>query len=379
MIVERILQWMQSAPVSRRAEAAHALARAYLYSPLADEERDGVEATMTVLLDDPAPDVRLALADAIADSDKAPHHLVLALAADQVQVAALVAERSPLLLDAELVDLVGTREPAVQIAVARRPVVSRAVAAALSEVAEPEACVELLCNPGARIARFSLDRIVERHGGHPELRDLLLSRADLPVEIRQALVSRLAFALRDWAVDGLWLAPERAEAVTRDACERMTIAMSFEAPADEIPALVERLIAADELTPALLIRAVACGQQLFFETALASLTGVPRERVGALLRSGRTASLHALLAKARLPERTFAAFEAAADVLRTIEGDDAGSDYRRATHLIDAILSRFDARPDRELDQILALLRRFATDAKRAAARDYIAAMVQAA
>ena len=57
----------------------------------------------------------------------------------------------------------------------------------------------------------------------------------------------------------------------------------------------------------------------------------------------------------------------------------AASDYRRATHLIDAILKRYQNRPDRELDPILALLRRFATDAKRAAARGYAQQVMEAA
>nr|WP_246206311.1 DUF2336 domain-containing protein [Propylenella binzhouense] len=370
---------MGSAPVPRRAEAAHALARAFLYSALSEEERDGIEATLTVLLDDPSPDVRLALADAVADSDQAPHHLVLGLAADRVQIAALVAERSPILFDSELVDLIGTREEAVQVAIARRPVISRAVAAALSEVASARVCVELLCNPGARIARFSLDRMVERHGGDPELRELLLGRCDLPVEIRQALVARLSTALRDFAVSRNWLPADRAELVTRDACERVTIAMAFEAPAEEMPNLVDALARSNALTPALLVRAIASGQTLFFETALEVLAEVPHDRVAGVVRSGRASALRALLARAKLPERTFAAFEAAVEVLRSVDGEGAGTDYRRATRLIDAIIARYGSRADKELDQILALLRRFAAEAKREAARDYIASVMQAA
>ncbi|WP_161140197.1 DUF2336 domain-containing protein [Propylenella binzhouense] len=377
--MERFLHWMGSAPVPRRAEAAHALARAFLYSALSEEERDGIEATLTVLLDDPSPDVRLALADAVADSDQAPHHLVLGLAADRVQIAALVAERSPILFDSELVDLIGTREEAVQVAIARRPVISRAVAAALSEVASARVCVELLCNPGARIARFSLDRMVERHGGDPELRELLLGRCDLPVEIRQALVARLSTALRDFAVSRNWLPADRAELVTRDACERVTIAMAFEAPAEEMPNLVDALARSNALTPALLVRAIASGQTLFFETALEVLAEVPHDRVAGVVRSGRASALRALLARAKLPERTFAAFEAAVEVLRSVDGEGAGTDYRRATRLIDAIIARYGSRADKELDQILALLRRFAAEAKREAARDYIASVMQAA
>jgi hypothetical protein len=82
--------------------------------------------------------------------------------------------------------------------------------------------------------------------------------------------------------------------------------------------------------------------------------------------------LGALLEKAALPPRTFPAFVAAVDVIRSNPGPagEAG-DYRRATHLIDAIVAKYGNRADRELDQILALLRRFATEAKRNAARDY--------
>jgi uncharacterized protein (DUF2336 family) len=174
--------------------------------------------------------------------------------------------------------------------------------------------------------------------------------------------------------------PERADIATRDARERATIAAAFEAPADSMPALVDRLVAAGELTPAFLIRAAASGQTLLFGTALSALAGVPQPRVTALIASGRASGLQALIEKAGLPERTFPAFAAAIDVMR--DGDtapDALSDYRRATHLIDAILQRYQNRPDRELDPILALLRRFATDAKRAAARGYAQQIMEAA
>ena len=45
---------------------------------------------MTVLLDDSSPDVRFALADALASSPEAPRHVLLSLAADQPDIAELV-------------------------------------------------------------------------------------------------------------------------------------------------------------------------------------------------------------------------------------------------------------------------------------------------
>jgi uncharacterized protein (DUF2336 family) len=379
-IVEHFLHWVRVAPVARRQEAAHMLARAFLVSPLSPEERDQVEAAMTVLLDDPAIVVRQALAEELAASELAPHHIILALAADREPVAILVAEHSPLILDSELVDMAATREEAIQVAIARRPFLSRVVAAALAEVGSANACIAIVANRGAHVLRFSLDRIVARHGDCPELRLALLERDDLPIEVRQILLAKLATALRELIVNHEWAAADRADAMVQDAFECATIAASFEAPATSMPALAAQLIESGELTPAFLIRSVAAGQVHLFEAGLAALADIPQERARSLIASSRAANLRALLRKAGLPTQTYPAFAAAIEVIRS--GDlvaNANSDYRRATQLIDAIVAHYQRRPDRELDQILALLRRFATYAKRSAARDYAQQLREAA
>lgn len=371
-IIERFLNWADGAPALARADAARSLARAFLLSPLAPAERDEVEAALTVLLDDPAVEVRLALAEVLAASELAPHHVILTLAADRDRVAALVAAQSPLLLDAELVDMVAARGEAVQVAIASRPFLSRAVAAAVAEVAPASACMALIANPGARLLRFSLDRIVARHAACPELRLALLQRDDLPIELRQTLIARLGEALCDFVVEHSWMERRQAESAIRDARERAMIAAAFDAPSDTMPALIAKLMQSRELTPAFLVRAVAAGQAHLFEAGLAALAGVPRDRVRSMIGSGRASSLRALLQKAGLPPGTDGAFAAAIEVIRngdSLEG--ASSDYRRATQLIDAIVARYEQKQERELDDILALLRRFARDAKRAAARDY--------
>ncbi len=371
-MVDNFLDWARRAPVSARTGAAKALARAYLGSALPEDERDDIETAMTVLLDDAAVEVRTVLADTLADSENAPAHIIMTLACDAEPIARMVAERSPVILDCELVDMVAMRGEAMQIAIASRPFLSRAVSAAIGEVGTAEACRALVSSRGARVPRFSLDRIVARHGDCPELRLALLERSDLPLEVREMLLGRLAEALRELVVAHGWTTPERAATVTRDAHECATIAAAFEAPADNMPALVRQLIEGDALTPAFLIRAVAAGQTLLFETALSTLAKVPRERVSALIASGRQSTLKALLERAKLPKKTIPVFTAAIDVIR--KGDafaGRNGDYRRATALIDAIVTRYQKRPDRELDQILALLRRFARDAKRSAARGY--------
>jgi len=379
-MVENFLRWSRNASVSDRTSAAGELVRVYFSVKLSEEELSDIDAAMTILLDDSAVEVRASLADALSRSEKAPAHIVMALASDIEPIATVVAARSPVILDSELVDMVAVRGEPMQVAIASRPFLSRAVSAAIGEVGTTEACRTLVRNPGARVPRFSLDRIVTRHGDQPELRLALLERHDLPLDVREALLGRLAEALRELIVAHGWTTPERAAIVTQDARECATIAAAFESPAENMPALVEQLLEADALTPAFLIRAVAAGQTLLFETALAALARMPRERVTALIASGRPSNLRALLQKANLPKKTFPVFAAAVDVIR--KGDMApgeAGDYRRATHLIDAIVARYQTRQDRELDQILMLLRRLAREAKRTAAREFAGQLSEAA
>ena len=72
MIVREFLQWLRTASAGERADGASALARAYLFSPLSLDDRAAAEGAMLMLLDDPSPLVRRALAEAFASSQAAP-------------------------------------------------------------------------------------------------------------------------------------------------------------------------------------------------------------------------------------------------------------------------------------------------------------------
>src|SRR6202161_2656451 len=100
MIVRQFLQWLRTAPAAERADATSALARAYLYSELSPDDHAAAEGALIMLLDDPSPLVRTALAEALASSVHAPPSVIMGLAADQPEVARSVLEYSPLLVDA---------------------------------------------------------------------------------------------------------------------------------------------------------------------------------------------------------------------------------------------------------------------------------------
>src|SRR5437868_12981578 len=99
MIVRQFLHWVRTAPAGQRAEATSALARAYLYSDLSPDDRAAAEGAMIMLLDDPSPLVRQALAETLAYNDEAPPAVIHALAGDQTDIAASVLEHSALFID----------------------------------------------------------------------------------------------------------------------------------------------------------------------------------------------------------------------------------------------------------------------------------------
>jgi uncharacterized protein (DUF2336 family) len=192
MIVRDFLQWVRTASASERAEATGALARAFLYSDLSVDDLSAAEGAMLMQLDDPSPLVRRALADALAASPSAPPAIVIALAADQPQIAAPVYALSPLFVDADLVDAVATGAAAVQAAIASRAALPCSVAAAIAEVGSAESCLLLLENPTAEIAPLSFERMVDRFGHLAAIREALLIRDDVPAATRQTLVIKLS-------------------------------------------------------------------------------------------------------------------------------------------------------------------------------------------
>ncbi len=109
------------------------------------------------------------------------------------------------------------------------------------------------------------------------------------------------------------------------------------------------------------------------------LARTPVERVGSLVRAGRVNVLRAIYSKAGLPPRAFDAFAAALDTWRRIaEEGEVDDRYKATRRMVDAVLARYTQISDGEMYELATMLRRFAADQAREAARDY-ARRVQAA
>ena len=307
-----------------------ALARAYLGSALPEDERDEIEAAMTILLDDPAVEVRLVLADALArqrEGAGAYHHgACRRRRADRARWWRSARRSSSTASSSTWSPCAArrcrSRSPAGRSC--RAPFPRRSARSGPRRPAARSSQIR-----GARVPRFSLDRIVARHGDCPELRLALLERSDLPLEVREMLLGKLAEALRELIVAHGWTTPERAATVTRDAHECATIAAAFEAPADNMPALVapaHRGRGADARLPDPRRRRRA--DAALRDGAFRAREGAARARLGADRLGAPVQPPRASAERAKLPQKTFPVFAAAIDVIRK---GDAVAGRERAT------------------------------------------------
>lgn len=318
MVVAHFLKWIGTARVSERAAAAAALSRAFVNNELPFEDRCAAEAALTILLDDPSSKVRAAMAEVLASSAQAPAQIISGLASDQPEVSGVVIARSPLLTDSDLIDRIATGPLPTQLLIAARPRVSMAVAAAIAEVGEPEACAEVLRNESAEIASISFRRMAERFGQLAMVREPMISNRRIPSDCRHMLLVKLGEALRQSRLVGAVMSGARADRVMREACARASLMVIDGTRADEHGALVEHLRLRGDLTTGFLIRTIAHGKIDFFGSALVALTKQAENRVMSLLAAGGDVAVSALLRSAGLQQTTHRVILSALKVWRDV-------------------------------------------------------------
>ncbi|MCM2474845.1 DUF2336 domain-containing protein [Rhizobium sp. CG5] len=377
MIVQAFLRWAETAKTVERAKAANALGRAYLASSMADDERRAAYVAMTYLLDDPSPRVRLALAEALADSPAAPRPLLVSLAQDQTEIACAVILRSPVLTDSDLVDLAGRGDVCARSLIAARRGLSRAVAAALAEIGDVPEIAVLLENESAAISRFSLKRIAERLGGDDGIRGALIERDDLPADARHLLVQHATAALSGSHLVQAAIGSRRIQRVTREADAAATALIVSNVPYADIPALVDHLRLAGRLTPAFLMRILCLGKADFFACAVTSLSGLDERRVRSILATGRQHAVRALIESAGLDRAISTIFVEA--VLLWRQAVQSAVDVE-----LESISARLLER-SRRIEQstaatgLLDLVEALEMDEQRRKARDYASGLALAA
>lgn len=288
----------------------HAVARKIAaIAPLLSREQQGqlrrlTEQVIETLAHDQAVRVRQVVAEALKDLTDAPPEVIRSLARDaELAVAGPILERSPVLLDDDLLEIIA--EGPIQgalAAIARRAnlamdVTDALVSAAVDAPAEVSAISALLANDSAQIREETLDRILERAPAVPAWHAPMVGRRTLPQRVLRQLAGFVAGSLLEMLQRRPDLDPDTARAIAAEVERRLTEdkpdpASGVADRADAVPVGEEAIAAA-----------IARGHHRGVIEALARDAGLAVAQVEKILRSQSPKGVTALAWKAGLPAR----------------------------------------------------------------------------
>jgi len=259
--------------------------------------RDLTLQVLAKLAADQATRVRQVIAEAIKDAADVPADLVLKLARDvEIRVAMPVLERSPLLSDTDLLEIIadGPIRGALEAIARRRDLgadVSEAVvAASVDRPAEAAVITALLNNDSAQIREATLDRILDQAPQRPLWQRPLVTRARMPMRALVRLADFVSEKLLDLLQGRSDIDAETAQSIARKVQERLQ-SVSTDGDGD-VPADAEALAAA-----------IAAGHRQSVSGALARDAAVPAGIVDKILTSGSAKAITALAWRAGLSMR----------------------------------------------------------------------------
>lgn len=353
-----------------RAHAAHKICRCIEDAELSAEERKHAEEIIAVMARDAAVLVRRALAVALKNSPKLPHEIANQLALDVESVALPVILNSPVLTDADLVEIVRASPPIKQVAVASRETLSSTVTGAIAYFGAPEAVERALANDNAIFDEEGLETTLDRFAGVSQVMAAMVHRNELPLTITEKLVTIVAGEAFDYLVNQHELPPQIAIDLAMGARERATIDIVEQAVRQQdIGRFVQQLSLNGRLSPSLIMRGLCLGHMEFVEHALAELAGMPHGRMWLLVHDSGPLGLKSAFERASLPPRLFPSFRAALDVYHSIEREGAVTDritFRK--RMLERTLTLFKSVPKDDLDYLLEKLDAAGLRAPRSAA-----------
>ncbi|MGH7124466.1 MAG: DUF2336 domain-containing protein [Stellaceae bacterium] len=281
-----------------RIDLAEKIAR--LTPTLSDEQhdrlRDMTYEVLEILVRDEVSRVREVIATVLKDVANAPPHVIRALAADsEIVVAGPVLQFSPVLTDADLLQIIGAAPIAGALAaIARRASVASPIADAIGSSLDEEAITALLENPSAQIREETLDRLVDRAPEVSAWHRPLVARPWLSATAAKKLARFVAHSLLQMLTERHDLDPATAGEVKAIVLERLEVAHDDE-PAVHAPgkaagntavsdalARARALKAAGTLDEAAVLAALG-GDRTFVRAALAALGDLPLEVVDRVL------------------------------------------------------------------------------------------------
>ncbi len=163
---------------------------------LNDHERVLMNDIMVKLLKNMEITIRKKLAERLASSDEMSLELVTMLANDHIDVAAPILERSLLLRDEDLIEIIRNRTDGHRMAIAIRAHISTEVSDQLIEYGNEDVIETLVKNGSAEMSQATIEYLVGEARSVDRFQEPLLNRDDLSFELAHKMYWWVSAALR---------------------------------------------------------------------------------------------------------------------------------------------------------------------------------------
>jgi len=339
---------------SVRAEVATKLAQEIDNTTLTEAEVQIAHDVVRIMAKDVEVAVRQALSQNLRRAVRLPHDVAVRLAKDVEAVALPLLTESPVLTDADLVEIIRGGSANKQTAIANRAPVSEQVADVLISDAEEAAVATLMDNVSAEIGERSLGKAVDRFADSDRVKAGMVHRPNLPTTIAERLVVMVSEKLQAYLASHHELPVSLATDIVLQSRERATLNLSHGSSSDDLERLVNQMYRHGRLTPFLVLRALCLGDMAFFETAMAVRAGIMVLNARILIHDAGPKGLASLYEKAGMPPRLLPAVRVAVDVVRGTEFDGGERDRERyRSRVITRILTQFEDLPQEDLEYLL--------------------------
>ena len=278
--------------------------------------RDFADTILKFLARDVEATVRQALAESIAESPNLPTGLALDLASDSIAIARPILERSPVLADDQLNEIVRSHAMQYALAVAGRDSVSEPLADTLIASGESDVIVRLVANDGAQISDEALCLIARDYQDNPEIQETLAQRPELPPELVDQMLGAIGEKLNWDLVTNQSIDPEEAKrlvAATKNRTAKKLAQQDGMVEKATLRAMHERMTSGD-LSALDILGFLRVGDVRQFEASLSAMSGLNATKTRNLLYNMDKRCLAVLCLRAGLGTPQYAAIRMALDL-----------------------------------------------------------------
>ncbi|MEQ9642633.1 MAG: DUF2336 domain-containing protein [Alphaproteobacteria bacterium] len=289
-----------------RADLAGRIAALWRDRDLGPNERRLADEIIRQLLQDIDVSVRLALSQTLKTDPNLPHDVAMTLVGDLDEVAVPMLSTSLVFSEADLIEVVRTRGPACQVAIAARASVPVDVASALVDTGDETVAATLMRNEGAVIDEPLGAKVLDIYSGSELVIDSMAQRRHVPLRLAERLTGIVAENLRRRLRRDGAVSADKVDDMVDWSRERSLIDMINEKTSDEeLLDLCDQLGRRERLTPGLLLRALCLGKMRCFEAAMAVIAAIDLYSAQVLVRDTGKHGFRSLCVVGGLPEMVY--------------------------------------------------------------------------